>query len=204
MNVRMQESEDVAALMKSIGLRARAAARALGLAQSAQKANALEAAAKTIRANKTQILAANGKDVAAAKEQSISAAFIDRLTLTDKSVDAMAASVETVALLADPIGEVIADWQQPNGLMFQRVRTPLGVIAAIYESRPNVTADAGSLCLKAGNAVILRGGSDCFHSSREIHKCLVAGLRKADRNSSANSLSAARDQCTVSLQIKHD
>ena len=177
MNVR--ETGDVSALMRDIGMRARKAARVLGLAESAQKTNALEAAAKAIRANKAKILAANAEDLAAAKKQNIASSFLDRLTLNDKAVDAIAASMEQVALLPDPIGEVIADWQQPNGLMFQRVRTPLGVVAVIYESRPNVTADAGSLCLKAGNAVILRGGSDSFHSSRAIHECLVAGLKEA-------------------------
>ncbi len=175
----MRETGDVKTLMRDIGIRARAAARVLGLAESAQKTNALEAAAKAVRASKAKILEANAKDIVEAKKQNISASFLDRLTLTDKSVDAIATGMNDVALLPDPIGEVIADWQQPNGLMFQRVRTPLGVVAVIYESRPNVTADAGSLCLKAGNAVILRGGSDSFHSSRAIHECLVAGLKEA-------------------------
>lgn len=175
----MRETGDVKTLMRDIGIRARAAARVLGLAESAQKTNALEAAAKAIRASKAKILEANAKDIIEAKKQNISASFLDRLTLTDKSVDAIATGMNDVALLPDPIGEVIADWQRPNGLMFQRVRTPLGVVAVIYESRPNVTADAGSLCLKAGNAVILRGGSDSFHSSRAIHECLVAGLKEA-------------------------
>ncbi len=188
---------DVSALMRDIGIRARKAARVLGLAESAAKTNALEAAAKAIRANKAKILEANAKDIEAAKSQSMTAAFLDRLTLTDKSIDAIAAGIEMVALLPDPVGEVIADWQQPNGLMFQRVRTPLGVVAVIYESRPNVTADAGSLCLKAGNAVILRGGSDSFHSSRAIHECLAAGLKEAGLPEDAIQLVPTTDRAAV-------
>jgi glutamate-5-semialdehyde dehydrogenase len=193
----MHETGDVKALMRDIGNRARASARMLGLAESAQKANALEAAAKAIRADKAKILEANAQDLDAAKKQNITAAFLERLTLTDKSIDAIAAGVEMVALLPDPVGEVIADWQQPNGLMFQRVRTPLGVVAVIYESRPNVTADAGSLCLKAGNAVILRGGSDSFRSSRAIHECLVAGLKEAGLPEDAIQLVPTTDRAAV-------
>jgi glutamate-5-semialdehyde dehydrogenase len=193
----MRETGDVTALMRDIGIRARKAARALGLAESARKANALAAAAKAIRANKASILEANAKDIEAAKAQNITAAFLDRLKLTESSVDAMAAGVEMIATLPDPVGEVIADWQQPNGLMFQRVRTPLGVVAVIYESRPNVTADAGSLCLKAGNAVILRGGSDSFHSSRAIHECLVAGLKEAGLPEDAIQLVPTTDRAAV-------
>ncbi|MBX3520153.1 MAG: glutamate-5-semialdehyde dehydrogenase [Xanthobacteraceae bacterium] len=193
----MRETGDVKALMQDIGKRARAAARVLGLAESAQKTNALEAAAKAIRASKAKILDANARDIAAAKQQNISTAFLDRLTLTEKSIDAIAAGVEQVALLPDPVGEVIADWEQPNGLIFQRVRTPLGVVAVIYESRPNVTADAGSLCLKAGNAVILRGGSDSFHSSRAIHECLVAGLKESGLPEDAIQLIPTTDRAAV-------
>jgi len=193
----MRETTDVTALMREIGERARRAARSLGLAEAAQKANALEAAGRAIRENKAKILEANTKDIEAAKSQNITAAFLDRLTLTEQSVDAIAAGVEAVALLPDPVGEVIADWQQPNGLIFQRVRTPLGVVAVIYESRPNVTADAGSLCLKAGNAVILRGGSDSFHSSRAIHACLVAGLKEAGLPEDAIQLVPTTDRAAV-------
>jgi glutamate-5-semialdehyde dehydrogenase len=197
MTMNMRETGDVKTLMRDIGIRARAAARVLGLAESAQKTNALEAAAKAVRASKAKILEANAKDIVEAKKQNISASFLDRLTLTDKSVDAIAAGMNDVALLPDPIGEVIADWQQPNGLMFQRVRTPLGVVAVIYESRPNVTADAGSLCLKAGNAVILRGGSDSFHSSRAIYECLVAGLKEAGLPEEAIQLVPTTDRAAV-------
>jgi glutamate-5-semialdehyde dehydrogenase len=192
-----QRTGDVKTLMRDIGIRARKAARALGLAESAQKANALAAAANAIRAHKASILEANAKDIEAAKAQNITAAFLDRLKLTENAVDAMAAGVEMIATLPDPVGEVIADWQQPNGLMFQRVRTPLGVVAVIYESRPNVTADAGSLCLKAGNAVILRGGSDSFHSSRAIHECLVAGLKEAGLPEDAIQLVPTTDRGAV-------
>jgi glutamate-5-semialdehyde dehydrogenase len=192
-----QRTGDVKTLMRDIGIRARKAARALGLAESAQKANALAAAANAIRAHKASILEANAKDIEVAKAQNITAAFLDRLKLTENAVDAMAAGVEMIATLPDPVGEVIADWQQPNGLMFQRVRTPLGVVAVIYESRPNVTADAGSLCLKAGNAVILRGGSDSFHSSRAIHECLVAGLKEAGLPEDAIQLVPTTDRGAV-------
>jgi glutamate-5-semialdehyde dehydrogenase len=188
---------DVAELMRGMGERARKAARVLLLAESAQKTNALEAAAAAIRARKAQILAANAEDLAAAKSQGMTAAFLDRLTVTEKSIEAMAAGVETVAALPDPIGEVIASWQQPNGLRFQRVRTPLGVVAVIYESRPNVTADAGSLCLKAGNAVILRGGSDSFHTSRAIHEALAAGLKEAGLPEDCIQLVPTRDRAAV-------
>jgi glutamate-5-semialdehyde dehydrogenase len=197
MKMNMRETGDVTALMRDIGTRARKAARVLGLAESARKTNALEAAAKAIRASREKILAANAQDIEAAKKQNITAAFLDRLTLTGKSVDSIAADVDKIALLPDPIGEVIANWEQPNGLMFQRVRTPLGVVAVIYESRPNVTADAGSLCLKAGNAVILRGGSDSFHSSRAIHECLVAGLKEAGLPEDAIQLVPTTDRAAV-------
>lgn len=198
MNVQAKaEAGDIAAMMRDIGLRARKAARTLMLAESAQKTNALEAAGRTIRERKNDILAANAEDLKAAKTQGLTDAFLDRLTLTGKSIDAMAAGVETVAALPDPVGEVIASWEQPNGLMFQRVRTPLGVVAVIYESRPNVTADAGSLCLKAGNAVILRGGSDSFHSSRAIHAALVAGLKEAGLPEDSIQLVPTRDRAAV-------
>ena len=198
---RTQYQEWIPPEMRDIGIRARASARVLGLAESAAKTNALEAAAKAIRASKAKILEANAKDLEAAKSQNMTAAFLDRLTLNEKSIDAIAAGVEQVALLPDPVGEVIADWQQPNGLMFQRVRTPFGVVAVIYESRPNVTADAGSLCLKAGNAVILRGGSDSFRSCRAIHECLVQGLREAGLPEAAITLVPTRDRAAVGLML---
>jgi glutamate-5-semialdehyde dehydrogenase len=189
--------DDVAALMREIGNRARAAARKLALAGSAQKSKALQAAAAAIRERSLEILHANAEDVAAAKQEGATAAFLDRLRLDARNIEAMAAGLESVSMLPDPVGEVIANWEQPNGLIFQRVRTPLGVVAVIYESRPNVTADAGSLCLKAGTAAILRGGSDSFRSSRIIHDALLAGLRAAELPEDAIQLVPTRDRAAV-------
>ena len=169
----------VASLMQDIGLRARKAARALALAPSAQKDKALHAMAKAIRAATPDILAANEVDVTDAKAAGVTGSFLDRLTLDDSRVAAMAEGLEVVAQLKDPVGEVMAQWKRPNGMSMERVRTPIGVIGVIYESRPNVTADAGALCLKAGNAAILRGGSDSHRSSRAIHAAMVEGLRAA-------------------------
>lgn len=170
-------AEDLAAAMRTLGRQAREAARLLARASTAQKTQALLAAAAAIRAHSRQILAANARDMEAAQTRNLSAALLDRLALDAKRVEAMAAGIEAVAELPDPVGTVIAEWMRPNGLRIQRVRVPLGVIGIIYESRPNVTADAGALCLKSGNAVILRGGSESFHSSHAIHAALVAGLR---------------------------
>ena len=168
---------DLAAAMRALGRQAREAARELARTSTAQKTQALLAAAAAIRVQREQILAANARDMAAAQKRNLSAALLDRLALDAKRVEAMAAGIEAVAALPDPVGTVIAEWTRPNGLRIQRVRVPLGVIGIIYESRPNVTADAGALCLKSGNAVILRGGSESFHSSHAIHAALVAGLR---------------------------
>ena len=144
-----------------------------------QKARALESAANILRQRKSEILAANARDLGEAQGRGLSAAMIDRLTLDEKRIEAMAKGVEEVAKLPDPVGRVLATYNRPNGLIIERVSTPLGVIGVIYESRPNVTADAGALCLKSGNAVVLRGGSDSFSSSAAIHACLVEGLRQA-------------------------
>jgi glutamate-5-semialdehyde dehydrogenase len=169
-------AEPLGATMERLGRAAVAAARVLARSATAAKNAALEAAAAAVRARAPQILAANAHDVAAARERALSAALLDRLLLDARRVEAMALALEDIARLPDPVGSVSAEWTRPNGLVFQRVRVPLGVIAIIYESRPNVTADAGALCLKSGNAVILRGGSESFHSSHAIHACLVAGL----------------------------
>jgi glutamate-5-semialdehyde dehydrogenase len=169
-------SQDVAALMDSLGRAAVDAARALARASTATKNAALAASADEIRKQRTAILDANRIDLQAA-QPALSAAMTDRLALDEQRVAAMACGIEEIAALPDPIGVVIANWARPNGLRIERVRVPLGVIGIIYESRPNVTADAGALCLKSGNAVILRGGSESLHSSRAIHACLVAGLR---------------------------
>jgi len=168
---------DLAATMTRLGRQARAAAGALARVTPAQKTRALLAAAAAIRESREPILAANALDMEGAKARQLSGAMLDRLLLDSRRVEAMARGIGEVAALPDPIGDVIADWTRPNGLRIQRVRVPLGVIGIIYESRPNVTADAGALCLKSGNAVILRGGSESFHSSHAIHAALVDGLR---------------------------
>jgi glutamate-5-semialdehyde dehydrogenase len=176
----MQKATDTnqatATLMRDIGVAARAAAHALALAPREVKDKALVAAAQAIRRDTAKILEANAKDVAAAKAGGRLASYIDRLVLNEKRVAAIAQGLEEVAALADPVGTVLADWTRPNGLRIQRVRVPIGVIGIIYESRPNVTADAGALSLKSGNAAILRGGSDSHHSSLAIHACLAEGL----------------------------
>ncbi|MBS0365430.1 MAG: glutamate-5-semialdehyde dehydrogenase [Proteobacteria bacterium] len=165
--------------MDALGKAAVAAAQELAQAPTQRKNQALAAAAAAIRAQASLILAANERDLAAAQAQQQSAARLDRLRLTAQRIEAIAASVEAVAALPDPIGRVLEEWRRPNGLLIQRVAVPLGVIGIIYESRPNVTADAGALCLKSGNAVILRCGSDSRHSSAALHECLVAGLAAA-------------------------
>ena len=162
-----------------MGKDARLAARTLALAPSLKKTQALEAIAKNIRERKDDILSANAKDIEKAKKNGMSAALVDRLLLDEKRISSIADAVHTIANLPDPVGEIMSEWKRPNGLEIQRVRTPLGVIGVIYESRPNVTADAGALCLKAGNAVILRGGSDSFLSSKAIHEAMVEGLKFA-------------------------
>lgn len=187
---------DVAVLMKDMGRRARASARALALAAPEKKTAALKASAQAIRDNASAILRANAEDIAAASEK-LNDAFRDRLSLDAKRVAAMAEGVDVVAELPDPVGTVTASWDRPNGLKIERVRTPLGVIAVIYESRPNVTADAGALCVKAGNAVILRGGSESFHSSRAIHRALVQGLESEGLPADAIQLVPTRDRAAV-------
>jgi glutamate-5-semialdehyde dehydrogenase len=170
---------DVRAAMREIGAAARAAARIVANAPAERKTQALMAGARLLRERAPEILAANARDLAEARARGLAASFIDRLTLDDARIEAMAHGVEEVAALPDPVGRVLATFERPNGLRIERVATPLGVIGVIYESRPNVTADAGALCLKSGNAVVLRGGSDSFHSSAAIHAALVAGLREA-------------------------
>ncbi len=162
-----------------MGKDARSASRTLALSPSKQKTQALEAIAKNIRDHQSDILAANAKDIEKAKKNGMSAALVDRLLLDEKRISSIADAVHIIAGLPDPVGEIMSEWKRPNGLEIQRVRTPLGVIGVIYESRPNVTADAGALCLKAGNAVILRGGSDSFLSSKAIHEAMVEGLKSA-------------------------
>jgi glutamate-5-semialdehyde dehydrogenase len=193
----VDSTASVASLMQDIGQRARKAARALALAPREQKDAALHAMAKAIRAATPDILTANEGDVAEAKAAGVTGSFLDRLTLDAKRVDAMAEGLEVVAQLDDPVGKIVSSWKRPNGMSIERVRTPIGVIGVIYESRPNVTADAGALCLKAGNAAILRGGSDSHRSSRAIHAAMVAGLRAAGLPEDAIQLVPMRDRAAV-------
>src|SRR4051812_16329696 len=194
-------SADLPALMGDLAERARAAARVLALALPEQKNSALEAMERAIRANAAGILAANAEDVAEVRAGGASTAFIDRLTLTQPRVEAMADGIRIVRDIPDPVGVVTERWQRPNGMTIERVRVPLGVVAVIFESRPNVAADAGVLCLKSGNAVILRGGSDSFRSCRAIHDCLVQGLREAGLPEAAITLVPTRDRAAVGLLL---
>jgi glutamate-5-semialdehyde dehydrogenase len=194
-------SADLPVLMAELAARARAAARVLALAPADQKNEALQAMQAAIVANASTILADNAEDVAEARAAGASSAFIDRLTLTPARIDAMAEGVAIVRKIPDPIGVVTESWQRPNGMVIERVRVPLGVVAVIFESRPNVAADAGVLCLKSGNAVILRGGSDSFRSCRAIHDCLVQGLREAGLPEAAITLVPTRDRAAVGLLL---
>jgi glutamate-5-semialdehyde dehydrogenase len=195
------EKADIAAEMDAIGRAARAAARQLANAPTAAKNKALLTAAAAIRRNASAILAENALDLASVKGEGAAASFIDRLTLSPARVEAMAKGLEEVAALPDPIGTVTAEWDRPNGLHIERVRTPLGVIGIIYESRPNVTADAGALCLKAGDAAILRGGSDSFRTSSAIHRCLVEGLEAGGLPATAIQSVPTRDRAAVGMML---
>ena len=192
---------DVARTMREIGRRARQAARTLALAPSAAKDAALAAMAKMILARADDILAANAEDVADAEAQGATAAFVDRLALDRKRIEAMAAGCDVVRALPDPVGAVTESWTRPNSMTIERVRVPLGVVGIIYESRPNVTADAGALCLKAGNAAILRGGSESFRSVRAIHAALAASLAEAGLPEAAIQLVPTRDRAAVGLML---
>ena len=191
----------VADVMEKIGRQARAAARDLARAATDEKNRALLSAAAAIRAQKSQILDANALDMEGARASQLSAAMLDRLLLDDQRVAGMATGIEEIAAFDDPIGQTIAEWDRPNGLHIQRVRVPLGVLGIIYESRPNVTADAGALCLKSGNAVILRGGSESFNSSGAIHACLVAGLADAGLPVTAIQMVPTRSRDAVGLML---
>jgi len=183
--------------MNSMGQGARRAARALALTTNEQRNNALSGAADAIRRRQGEILAANAVDMSEGKERGLSAAMLDRLMLDADRVEGMAAGIEAVAKLHDPIGQVLAEWERPNGLRIQRVSVPLGVIGIIYESRPNVTADAAALCLKSGNAAILRGGSESFHSSQAIYQCLREGLVSAGIDADAVQMVPTTDRAAV-------
>jgi glutamate-5-semialdehyde dehydrogenase len=193
---------DTATLMRGIGEAAKAASRRLAIATPEEKNTALKAAAKALRIATPGILEANAKDVEAAKAAGRPAAFVDRLLLDEKRIAGVAKGLEEIAELPDPIGTVLAEWTRPNGLKFQRVRVPLGTIGIIYESRPNVTADAGALSLKAGNASILRGGSESHHSSVAIHACLVEGLRAAGLPEASIQLVPTTDREAVGAMLR--
>ena len=197
----IEGSGDIAASMREIGRRARAAARTLALAPAEQKNRALQLMAAAIRAQVSPILAANAEDVAEARTAGITGAFLDRLALDPARVEAIAAGIDVVRALKDPVGTVMESWRRPNGMQIDRVRVPLGVIGIIYESRPNVTADAGVLCLKAGNAAILRGGSDSLRSSRAILAALSEGLHAAGLPEGSIQLVPTRDRAAVGLML---
>ncbi len=183
--------------MNSMGEGARRAARALALTTNEQRNKALSGAADAIRRRRGEILAANAVDMSEGGERGLSTAMLDRLMLDADRVEGMAAGIEAVAKLHDPIGQVLAGWERPNGLRIQRVSVPLGVIGIIYESRPNVTADAATLCLKSGNAAILRGGSESFHSSQAIYQCLREGLVSAGIDADAVQMVPTTDRAAV-------
>src|SRR3984957_19328539 len=194
-------SGDLDVTMREIGRAARRAARALALASTSQKNKALAGMAKAIRGSKAAILKANAEDGAEAKARGATPAFLDRLTLDATQAEAMAKGLDVIRKLKDPVGTVMASWRRPNGMRIERVREPLGVVGVIYESRPNVTADAGALTLKAGNAVILRGGSESFRSARAIHAAMVEGLVDAGLPAAAISLVPTRDRAAVGMML---
>ena len=189
--------ETIPQVMDQLGRQARAAARHLAMSGGDRRNAALIAAAAQLRSRSNEIIAANDMDMREARERGLSAAMLDRLMLDAGRVEGMAAGLETIAALPDPLGRIMAEWQRPNGLVIQRVAVPLGVIGIIYESRPNVTADAAGLCVKSGNAVILRGGSESFHSSRAIHACLVSGLEQAGLPAESVQMVPTTDRAAV-------
>ncbi|SFM71162.1 glutamate-5-semialdehyde dehydrogenase [Shimia aestuarii] len=193
----MKDIADIPALMAQIGANAKAASAELAFAPAEAKTKALNAAADAVWANRAEIIAANAKDMEFGREKGLSAAMMDRLMLDEARIQGIVDGLRAVAGQDDPVGEVLTEWDMPSGLHIKRVRTPLGVVGVIYESRPNVTADAGALCLKSGNAVILRGGSESFHSSGAIHACLVEGLKAAGLPETAIQLVPTRDRAAV-------
>lgn len=198
----MSDETNTKTLIDTMGARAREAAAELACASAERKHAALIGAAHEVWAQRETILAANGEDLAYGAEKGLSVAMMDRLMLDEGRIRGIVDGLRAVAEQPDPVGQVIAEWDRPTGLHIQRVRTPLGVIGVIYESRPNVTADAGALCLKAGNAVILRGGSESFHSSRAIHACMVAGLRMAGLPEAAIQLVPTRERAAVAEMLR--
>nr|MCW1950689.1 glutamate-5-semialdehyde dehydrogenase [Octadecabacter sp.] len=193
----MTDEMSIPTLMADIGTRAKAAAKVLASATAEAKTAALMNAADAVWAARAEIIAANVKDMEFGRDKGLSPAMLDRLMLDEDRISGMVDGLRAVAAQEDPVGAVMEEWTQPTGLNIRRVRTPLGVIGVIYESRPNVTADAGALCLKAGNAVILRGGSESFHSSGAIHAALQSGLRSAGLPEDAVQLVPTRDRAAV-------
>jgi glutamate-5-semialdehyde dehydrogenase len=202
MNAEAAAKADLHADMQAIGQAARAAAAEIALVPAAAKNKALTGAAAATRDSREAILSANARDMAGAEQKKLTSALLDRLKLDDKRIEAMAKGLEEIAAFPDPVGAVLAEWTRPNGLRIQRVRVPLGVIGIIYESRPNVTADAGGLSLKAGNAAILRGGSESFHSSRAIHAALAEGLKSAGLPATAIQLVPTTDRAAVGEMLR--
>ena len=202
MTVQPLPANDLEATLRAIGAEARSAAAVLSHAAAETKTRALRVAAERVRARADAILAANGRDLDEAGRSHLSAPLLDRLMLDQKRVEAIAAGLEAVADFPDPVGTVLASWKRPNGLEISRVRTPLGVIGIIYESRPNVTADAGGLCLRSGNAAILRGGSESFHSSTVLVECLHEGLRAAGLPQQAIQMVPTREREAVGLMLR--
>jgi glutamate-5-semialdehyde dehydrogenase len=201
LDVAAEGALDIRQVMEDMGRAAVEAASVLAVTSTMQKDAALGACAAALRSGAAEILNANARDMEAARASKLSNAMLDRLKLDEKRIEAMAAGIQEIIALPDPIGAVIAEWQRPNGLRIQRVRVPLGVIGIIYESRPNVTADAGALCLKSGNAVILRGGSESKHSSAAIHACLVAGLRAAGLPEASIQMVPTTDRAAVGAML---
>jgi glutamate-5-semialdehyde dehydrogenase len=197
----MLDTADIHATMQRIGEAARASAADLAFASAERKHAALISAAENVWKSRADIIAANAKDLDFGRDKGLSPAMMDRLMLDEDRIQGMVDGLRAIAEQPDPVGETLAEWDQPTGLNIKRVRTPLGVIGVIYESRPNVTADAGALCLKAGNAVILRGGSESFHSSQAIHACLQQGLRDAGLPEAAIQLVPTRDRAAVSEML---
>ncbi|HEU4357561.1 MAG TPA: glutamate-5-semialdehyde dehydrogenase [Xanthobacteraceae bacterium] len=195
------EASTVATMMREIGQRAKSAARVLALASTAQKDKALAGMTEALRARQAEILSANADDMAEAKAAGATAAFLDRLALDERRIAAMADGLDVVRALADPVGTVTERWTRPNGMTIERVRVPIGVVGIIYESRPNVTADAASLCLKAGNAGILRGGSESYRSNQAIHAALIEGMRAASLPEAAIALAPSRDRSAVGMML---
>lgn len=202
MPTRPETRTDIADLMAGMGRKARAAARPLALASTSTKNAALAAMAESILRQTQAILDANATDMAAGVKNGLPASSLDRLKLTPARIEGIADGIRSIAALPDPVGQTIAEWDRPNGLHIERVRTPLGIVGVIFESRPNVTADAGALCIKAGNAVLLRGGSDSVNSSRAIHACLVEGLEAAGLPAEAIQLVPVTDRAAVGEMLK--